>query len=418
MTVIELFDVSPLQNLSGALSFKADKIYFLGSNIKKMTENSEVYEKVIRRFNPCAEIKYVPIKKYDMNNVSDVICKLAENEKQVIIDVSGGDDYVLAGAGIAACRCEGKGVQAVHISVRSGAFSCYGKPLYSRTLEKRIDLTCDELISLHGGKIVYTGQKKSGTYRWDFESDGFEKDVRAMWNICRADCRAWNKAGALMGELESFANSKNAEDDRSLTVNTSYYSLKEKGKRCLADSLDSHLLRLSKAGLVRSYVNDGKNFGFEYKSAQVRQCLVKAGTVLELMTYLAAKSARTKKGFTVYDDALSGVVLDWDGKVHLGASSVLDTENEIDVLLVKGMIPYFVSCKNGNVDENELYKLSAVAAHFGVKYAKKILVATDLQKNYSSLQRFIGRAKEMNIKIIDGVHKMTFAEFSKKLANI
>lgn len=88
------------------------------------------------------------------------------------------------------------------------------------------------------------------------------------------------------------------------------------------------------------------------------------------------------------------------------------------MLLVKGMIPYFVSCKNGNVDENELYKLSAVATHFGVKYAKKILVATDLQKNYSSLQRFIGRAKEMNIKIIDGVHKMTFAEFSKKLANI
>ena len=28
------------------------------------------------------------------------------------------------------------------------------------------------------------------------------------------------------------------------------------------------------------------------------------------------------------------------------------------------------------------------------------------------------RLKEMNIKIIDGVHKMTFAEFSKKLANI
>ena len=61
MTVIELFDVSPLQNLSGALSFKADKIYVLGSNIKKMTENSEVYEKVIRRFNPLRQVFFLRI---------------------------------------------------------------------------------------------------------------------------------------------------------------------------------------------------------------------------------------------------------------------------------------------------------------------------------------------------------------------
>ena len=77
----------------------------------------------------------------------------------------------------------------------------------------------------------------------------------------------------------------------------------------------------------------------------------------------------------------------------------------------------FVSCKNGGVDENELYKLNSVAEHFGTRYAKKVLVATDLQKNYSSLRFFKSRADEMGITIIDGVHRMTFGELCKRLAN-
>ena len=49
-------------------------------------------------------------------------------------------------------------------------------------------------------------------------------------------------------------------------------------------------------------------------------------------------------------------------------------------MLMRGVIPVFVSCKNGAVDSNELYKLNTVADRFGSIYAKKIIAATYLGK--------------------------------------
>ncbi len=60
----------------------------------------------------------------------------------------------------------------------------------------------------------------------------------------------------------------------------------------------------------------------------------------------------------VYDDALNGVVIDWDGEFHdEEVEDLYDTENEIDVLLMHDIVPVFVSCKNGIVTSEELYKL-------------------------------------------------------------
>ena len=66
MTVVELFDVSPLQNLSGALTVPADIVYFVGSNYKKMVDSKSVYEKVFLRLGINAEIRIVSIPKYDI----------------------------------------------------------------------------------------------------------------------------------------------------------------------------------------------------------------------------------------------------------------------------------------------------------------------------------------------------------------
>ncbi len=201
-------------------------------------------------------------------------------------------------------------------------------------------------------------------------------------------------------------------------VSVPYSRLRESGKTRLAASLLPHLKTLAACGVIENFENSEKKLFFTYKSRQIRALLVKAGTVLELVTYLAAKNATNKSGRYIYNDARTGVVLDWDGKIHADNPSYPDTENEIDVLLVRGMIPVFLSCKNGTTDENELYKLAAVAEHFGTKFARKALIATDLQKNYTSLARFTDRAREMGITVIDGVHKMTESEFCRRIGSL
>ena len=419
MTVIELFDHSPLQNLSGALNFPVDRVIFVGTNRRKLEEHLAVYQALLARFRPTAHIDLAPVPKYDLSAVVALLCRIAETDQSVIFDVSGGDDYILAAAGVAYEKCREKGldVRLSHFSVRSGRFA--GLDRTKAFSETRIELTCDEVIALHGGAIVYAEQKKNGTIRWDFSDRSFGADVLTLWQLCRADCRDWNRKGALMGEWEGLCDAR-LHDPKSAPsdVNVSYGRLRESGKLYLANALLPHLKVLASHGFIENLQNTKEALSFSYKSRQIRALLVKAGTVLELVTYLAAKNVKTAAGRYLYNDARTGVVLDWDGNIHADNPSYPDTENEIDVLLVRGMIPVFISCKNGSTDENELYKLSAVAEHFGANFARKALIATDLQKNYTSLARFTDRAREMGITVIDGVHKMTASEFSRQIGSL
>lgn len=88
-------------------------------------------------------------------------------------------------------------------------------------------------------------------------------------------------------------------------------------------------------------------------------------------------------------DCLTSVTIDWDGDDDISSnvkylydaddpSSTIDTTNEIDVLANFGLVPYFISCKNGKFTSEELYKLNSVGEQFGKGYSVKIIVATIL----------------------------------------
>ena len=85
---------------------------------------------------------------------------------------------------------------------------------------------------------------------------------------------------------------------------------------------------------------------------------------------------------------------------------------------MKGMIPVFISCKNGAITIDELYKLSVVAERFGGKYVRKVLVATELEKMGIKETYIKARADAMGIRILDRVDEMeeeTLAKEIKKL---
>ena len=148
-----------------------------------------------------------------------------------------------------------------------------------------------------------------------------------------------------------------------------------------------------------------------FKNEQVQRCLTKAGQVLELIVYISALNATEKDGSKSYSDVMTGVQIDWDGDIHT-QTNACDTQNEIDVMMMHGLIPIFVSCKNGAVDVNELYKLNTVAERFGGSYSKKVLVATALDDSLSSEYIRI-RAKDMNIRLIEDVQTMPESELNK-----
>ena len=153
-----------------------------------------------------------------------------------------------------------------------------------------------------------------------------------------------------------------------------------------------------------------------FKNEQVKKCLTKAGQALEMKVFITAKSVLDKENIPVYDDALNGVVIDWDGEFHdEEVEDLYDTENEIDVLLMHDIVPVFVSCKNGIVTSDELYKLDAVAERFGGQYAKKVLVATSIDCLGEAGKYLRQRAKDMNIRLVENIQDLDDVELAQKI---
>jgi len=275
------------------------------------------------------------------------------------------------------------------------------------------EVTVEEHIRLHGGVVRYENENDDRTFQWDL-SDDFVNDIEKMWSICRTNPGLWN---AQLNVLEAF---EACMVDPSLNVMVNISTIQEHLKYVGVKyvSIKGLLRALDQKHLIYSYADDGQNISFTYKNEQVKKCLIKAGTVLELKVLIAANSLLNKDGTVFYTDSMNGVYIDWDGNLHDLTDEEKDTENEIDVVLMKGLTPIFISCKNGQVDDDELYKLESVTNRFGGLYAKKVLIATYLGKKTKSMEYFKQRAKDMKINLIDGVHQLSDEQFAKMVKHL
>ena len=66
----------------------------------------------------------------------------------------------------------------------------------------------------------------------------------------------------------------------------------------------------------------------------------------------------------------------------------------------------------------ELYKLNSVAGRFGSKFAKKVIVASNLERGSAFASSFLTRADDMGIVVIDNAASLTDAELEKRLRGI
>lgn len=127
---------------------------------------------------------------------------------------------------------------------------------------------------------------------------------------------------------------------------------------------------------------------------------------------------RDKKVQVHYINIRSDVAYDcdMDGEVHDG-NIKKEAKHEVDIIMMKGMVPIFVSCKNGNVTVDELYKLYSVAYKFGGKYAKKVLIAPRIEGN-ANVDALRERCSDMQIRIIGNVEDMNEDKLQKTIRGL
>ena len=412
MTAIEFFDRTPIENIVSALTIAPKKIIFIGDK-SLMEKSKEKYKKFIAKRKLEIELDFQPIIKNQLNNIVEVLSRIVETEDECVFDLTGGEELVFVAIGIVSQKYKDKNIQLQRFNVNNGRVTdCDydGQVIYTGDPE----ITVEECINLHGGFIRYEKNDDDRTYKWETDGD-FVNDVKNLWEECRKDPGRWNTRLNVLSSVDELYKPKGLET--SYHVPTLVDFMKRNNDKYI--SLGGFLKYLEKNKYIFNLTEDGENISFRYKNDQIKRCLTQAGTILELRVLVSAREVVDKKSKRpCYNDSMSGVYIDWDGQFHERGEAEKDTENEIDVILMKGITPLFISCKNGKVDDDELYKLEAVTNRFGGEFAKKYLIATYLNKKKDSMEYFKQRAEDMNIVLVDNVHTLEPTAFDKVIRNL
>ncbi len=404
MTVVEFFDINALENVFGFLASDIDKVVFVGDSGKKIEASLKIYREIAAARGKNIEFCKRTANRNKLVSVVEVLSDIVNENDGCAFDLTGGDELYLVAAGIVYERNPQK-VQLHRYNFNSREFvdcDADGNVIASYPST----MTVEENVKIYGGKILYD-EKENSTYRWDFNEE-FISDVMKMRKICKKDNRLWNAQMTVLGELFY----KNPKLSAVIKKESAEKQLSLKKIRAV---FDEDLLRsLEYYRLISNLKITPSTIEFEFKNEQVKKCLTKAGQLLELYVTLCAKDCVKADGTPVYNDVLCGVVLDWDG-TYDGSVNV---DNEMDVMLMSGFVPIFVSCKNGDVRVEELYKLETVAARFGGKYAKKVLVAPELDNSGPSGESIAARAKELGICVIDKSDTDSREKFIEVLSKI
>ena len=394
MTYIEFYDVVSVENIATCLSCMPDRVILIGDS-NQVSGRVELYRRLLAdRGHPEVEIITKSFPKTNLKLAVEKLTQLVNTYDDCVFDITGGDEVLLLALGMVCAAHPDKHIQVHKCNLRDGKmYDCDGD---GETVFRDVPtLTVEENIRIYGGEVVYGAIDSTNTYRWDFSED-FLADIEALWHICCQEDRFWNikcnifeaicKADGT-GGLTVTASLQEVDD---LLPHNIYYGF--------GDRIIPYLLR---HGLLTDFRDNDTTVTLTFKNEQVKRCLLIEGQVLELKMYVLAKNLTDADGTPMYNDTLSGVKIDWDGIRHEEES--VDVENEIDILLMHGVVPIFVSCKNGiKIEPEELYKLQTVARRFGGPYSKMVLIAPVVGDNEYTLN-LCNRAKEMGIHIIGGV---------------
>lgn len=401
MTVIECFTDSHIDNISACLRLQPEKVIMVGC-ASQMQIPVERYQHFLQNRGQHTQILLSDTEGKDFPEICHVLYRLALQEEDCVIDLTGGDERIIMAVGAVMANLSSQ--QRQHIQIQKYdhqaevLLDCMNEnaPIPS----KMPTLTVEELITLHGGSLYPKAT--------ELPADCNHKDVDQLWHLVTVDPKSWNRSITLLNEFESRSDSK-------MQIFVPLYYLRHSIKDFEAKTLLIRELldKLHRWGVIINQ-SDDHALNYTYRSPLLRYCTLKAGNVLEVKTLLAGRAA-LEQGKPFFQNCAMSVSIDWDGVIHGFADRVVDTRNEIDVILMHGTTPLFISCKNGNVGEEELYKLSTVADRFGGPHVRKMLIATELDsKNLVANQQ---RAWDMDIVLIPNAADLSQEELQRRFVH-
>ena len=400
MTLIECFDTSIAKNIAGCLHLRPEKVVFIGQNPKMQTHVTRYRQFFAGRGIPI-KVESRLVESVCVDGVAAALGEVIRREQNCVIDVTGGDERTLIAVGMVMASLTEEQRQRVKLQKFNAATGAVQDCFSSQVLAKGypVNLTVKELIALHGGILHPASDQPEAHYT--------PRDIAPLWRLVSRDPRGWNRRLSALGVFESRADSK-TQVFLPLSQISGSISDYENQLSLVTEVLD----QFRENGIIWDHSRQNV-LEYGYSTLLNRYCTLKAGNALEVKVLLEARSLEVD-GKPFFHDCQTGVHIDWDGVIQEDHFQVPETRNEVDVVLTRGLTPLFISCKNGDVKEEELYKLQTVATRFGGPSARKMLIATHLQKQKpASTRAFVQRAADMGIYLVTDAASLTKAQWQE-----
>lgn len=382
---IEFFDREPIENIVTCLRFEMDKVIFFGQRDTMTGEAREITERALRETCGVTDVSFVELSMKDIDRVLQEITRVVRQEEgrgsKCFFDLTGGADMLLVAMGMYSAT---HNIPMHRFDIPEGELKILNtdaEHIDECVKSRHIALTIDDLVQLHGGVIDYGMQKK---FKDNLSDRSFRQAINALWQIAKDNMRLWNGISSVLKATKTTVESALDEHLERKKVQRIAGSNHVVGSET---AFVDYLKTLERTQCIEKLTVHKDWISFRYKSAHLRNCLLDAGSVLELQTYYE----RLESG--LYDDCKIGTHLKWGTDA---ADTGYKVNNEIDVLLLRGYVLTFVSCKGGAADQMALYELDTVASRFGGKYAvKELVTASSVEAHHRQ------RAEEMGISVVE-----------------
>ena len=401
MTLIKCFTTSHVDNISPCLRLEPEKVILVG-DASVMADAIPRYRAFLQGRSLSAKISICDTRGQGFESLRSALCDLAVRETDPVFDLTGGDEAAVMAVGAMVAQTNRK----IRVERYDRTLDCVIDCLTGRRSahQGQAALRVEELIALHGGILLPdAGQPPENCSA---------QDIEKVWKLVSKDPKEWNDNIKVLHRFEKHSENLDREHIQVDLFGYNVLPLSE-----TEDTLRKFLDKLQRCGVL----TDNSSYGFldyTYTSPLMRLCTEKAGNVLELKTLLEARSAM-ENGVPFFHDCRMSVDIDWDGVPHDHDPTVQDTRNEIDVVLMHGCTPLFISCKNGSLDDGELYKLHTVTQRFGGSHAGKMLVAAKLdRKSAAANDSFAQRAWDMDIFLEKNAAKLSSEDWMERFRSV
>lgn len=401
MTLIEFFDPNVNANIVSCLHLRPEKVVFLGDD-PAMESSIERYRTFFKERTMKIVLKPQHMQMRNIDQIADDLLRVVRREAPCVIDVTGGDERLLIAVGMLLKQLSPelrKQVSVQKFDPETGlAQDCDGdgKAIQGYPAE----VTAKESVFLHYGLPSSSSDTLRTLYR--------AADLDPLWEIACDPKKHWNDVISALIFLESRVNKNDRKLGRITLTEATLNALSSTHSNSLQKAMDI-LDDFLNTGIIKGLISESC-ITYHYTSPLYRHCTEKAGNILEVKALLEAQDI-LEKGKPYFNDCQMSVDIIWEDPDNPDAK----TNNEIDLILTRGLVSLFVSCKNGETNEEELYKMNSVATRFGGLGAKKMMIATELKiTDGKSMEKFVQRAESMGIHIVANAKSLKKADWREE----